>query len=42
MIHKHYEYIKPDDVNLKEIYLGMGCFWKKEALFWNIKGIIFT
>jgi peptide-methionine (S)-S-oxide reductase len=40
--HLYFKTTKPDTRNLKEIYLGMGCFWKPESLFWGIKGIVYT
>ena len=28
--------------NSEEIYLGLGCFWGAERLFWNLPDVYFT
>lgn len=35
--------LKPEpDANLRTLYVGMGCFWGAERLFWRIPGVITT
>ena len=32
----------PFPEGMSEIFLGMGCFWGAERLFWNIEGVYVT
>jgi peptide-methionine (S)-S-oxide reductase len=40
--HLYYDYTTPKDKKYKTIYLAMGCFWRREALFWQQKGVVYT
>ncbi len=47
-MHLHYKYPKEKEEKIfnsekyYSVYLGMGCFWEKEPLFWNLKNVIWT